>query len=111
MLLGIRDVYQMLEASLIWDKENARKRILESLSYIDISGRAPRQYAKESKGGTPLFDNREFIDQGEWIISTIHRYLAFTNDYSLLKEKCGYCELIGRKAGEKLNIEETVYDH
>ena len=111
MLLGIRDVYQMIEASLIWNKENARKRILESLSYIDISGRAPRQYAKESKGGTPLFDNREFIDQGEWIVSTVHRYLSFTNDYSLLKEKCGYCELIGRKAGEKLNIEETVYDH
>ena len=66
-----------------------------------------------SSKGNKLYtiDNREFIDQGEWIISTVHRYLSFTNDYSLLKEKCGYCELIGRKAGEKLNIEETVYDH
>ena len=112
MLLGIRDVYQMLEASLIWDKENARRKILESLSYLDPSGRAPRQYAKESKkGDTPLLDNREFIDQGQWIISTIWKYLAFTNDYSLLKEQCGYCRLIGRKGGQILEEKDSVYQH
>lgn len=111
MLLGIRDVYQMLEVSLLWDKENARKKILESLSYLDPSGRAPRQYAKETKGNNPLLDNREFIDQGQWIISTIHKYLAFTNDYSLLKEKCGYCKLIDRKSGQLLEEQDTVYDH
>ena len=110
-LLGIRDVYQMLEVSLIWDKANARKKILESLSYLDPSGRAPRQYAKETKGHNPLLDNREFIDQGQWIISTIWKYLAFTNDYSLLKEKCGYCELVGRKDGRILENKDTVYDH
>ena len=111
MLLGIRDVYQMLEVSLIWDKENARKKILESLSYLDPSGRAPRQYAKESKGDKPLLDNREFIDQGQWIITTIYKYLAFTNDYSLLKEQCGYCRLIDRKGGEKLDQFDSVYAH
>ena len=112
MLLGVRDVYQMLEASLIWDKESARKKILESLSYLDPSGRAPRQYAKESKkGDKPLLDNREFIDQGQWIISTIWKYLAFTNDYSLLKEKCGYCRLIDRKGGEILEEKDSVYEH
>lgn len=111
MLLGIRDVYQMLEVSLLWDKENVRKKILESLSYLDPSGRAPRQYAKETKGHDPLLDNREFIDQGQWIISTIYKYLAFTNDYSLLREKCGYCQLIDRDAGKKLEQEDSVYDH
>ena len=111
MLLGIRDVYQMLEVSLLWDKENARKKILESLSYLDPSGRAPRQYAKEAKGHQPLLDNREFIDQGQWIISTIYKYLAFTNDYSLLKEKCGYCQLIDRKGGKILDMQDSVYDH
>ena len=111
MLLGIRDVYQMLEASLIWDKKQAKDKILESLSYIDISGRAPRQYSKETKGSKPLFDNREFIDQGNWIISTIYRYLAFTGDISILQEKCSYCELIGRNQGNKLNIQETVFRH
>lgn len=110
-LLGIRDVYQMMEASLLWDPKLVRTRILESLSYIDISGRAPRQYAKETKGSNPLFDNREFIDQGEWIITTIYKYLAFTNDYSLLKEKCGYCRLIDKNSGEKLDKKETVYQH
>ena len=111
MLLGIRDVYQMLEISLLWDKENAKKKILESLSYLDPSGRAPRQYATETKGSDPLMDNRAFIDQGQWIITTIYKYLAFTKDYSLLKEKCGYCELIGRKSGHKLEQEDTVYEH
>ena len=112
MLLGIRDVYQMLEASLIWDRDNARKKIIESLSYLDPSGRAPRQYAKESKkGDNPLLDNREFIDQGQWIISTIWKYLAFTNDYSLLKEECGYCRLIGRKGGEILEEKDSIYQH
>ena len=111
MLLGIRDVYQMLEASLIWDKSNARKKILESLSYLDPSGRAPRQYAKETKGHQPLLDNREFIDQGQWIISTVYKYLALTNDYSLLKEKCGYCRLIDRKSGQLLDERDTVYQH
>ena len=111
MLLGIRDVYQMLEASLLWDKDQVREKILESLSYIDISGRAPRQYSKETKGSNPLFDNREFIDQGEWIISTIYKYLAFTNDFSILKEQCGYCKLEGRKSGYKLDIKENVYQH
>lgn len=111
MLLGIRDVYQMMEASLLWNPKQVREKIIESLSYIDISGRAPRQYSKETKGSSPLFDNREFIDQGQWIISTIWQYLAFTNDYSLLKEKCGYYELIGRKGGKKLDIQDTVYEH
>ena len=111
MLLGIRDVYQMLEISLLWDKENARKKILESLFYLDPSGRAPRQYAKETKGNQPLLDNREFIDQGQWIISTIYKYLAFTNDYSLLKEKCGYCKLIDRRQGQLLEEQDTVYEH
>ena len=111
MLLGIRDVYQMMEASLIWNPQQVREKILESLSYLDISGRAPRQYSKETEGGKPLFDNREFIDQGQWIISTVYQYLAFTNDYSLLKEKCGYYQLVDRRAGVKLDTVETVYEH
>ena len=111
MLLGIRDIYQMLEASLLWDKDTARKKIIESLSYIDISGRAPRQYSKETKGSNPLFDNREFIDQGEWIISTLYKYLAFTGDYSILKENCGYCKLEGRKSGIKLSEFDSVFEH
>ena len=111
MLLGIRDVYQMLEVSLVWDKDNARKKILESLSFLDPSGRAPRQYTTEVKGKKLLMDNREFIDQGQWIISTIWKYLAFTNDYSLLKEKCGYCKLLDRRNGEILEEQDSVYDH
>ncbi|MDY6276397.1 MAG: hypothetical protein SPL75_02815 [Bacilli bacterium] len=110
-LLGIRDLYQMLEVSLMWNPQNARKRILESLSYIDPTGRAPRQYAPKSSEHPPLFDNREFIDQGQWIISTIYKYLAFTNDKSLLKGKCGYYELIERHEGREVDLEETVYQH
>ena len=101
----------MLEVSLLWDKENARKRIIESLSYIDPSGRAPRQYSTERNGIKVLLDNREFIDQGQWIITTIYKYLAFTNDYSILKEKCGYCRLLSRHEGEILEESDSLYEH
>ena len=111
MLLGIRDIYQMMEVSLLWDKESVRRRILESLTTIDPSGRAPRQYSSLVKGRESLMDNRAFIDQGNWIISTVYKYLAFTNDCKILKEKCGYCKLIGRNKGQLTNEEDTVYDH
>ena len=31
MLLGIRDVYQMMEASLLWNPKQVREKIIESL--------------------------------------------------------------------------------
>ncbi len=111
MLLGIRDLYQMLEVSLLWNKENAKKKILESLNYITLEGRAMRQYAAPSTGKDALVDSREFIDQGQWIISTIWKYLAFTNDYSILNEKCGYVELKSKKQATLIDKQETVYEH
>lgn len=110
-LLGIRDLYQMLEASLIWNKDIAKERIIDSLNYITLNGRTMRQYSSFTKEGTALVDSREFIDQGQWIISTIYQYLAFTNDYSLLNEKCGYIELISPNLARLLDKRETVYEH
>ncbi len=111
MLLGIRDVYQMMEVSLLWNKEVVRNKIIESLSFVDLDGRAPRQYSSIVKAGECLMDNRAFIDQGNWIISTLYKYLAFTNDFDILNEKCGYTKLVGRKQGFKINQQETVYEH
>lgn len=110
-LLGVRDIAQMLEASLMWDKKTARKTILKVLSYIDLNGRSPRQFSSNSGNETMLMDNREFIDQGQWIISLVHKYLSYTNDKTILKEKCGYVELIGRNQARKVDVVDTVFDH
>lgn len=111
MLLGIRDVFQMVEASLLWDLKSARKIILKCLNFIDPSGQSPRQFSLPSGEENPLMDNREFIDQGQWIISTIYTYLSYSNDKSILDEECKYCELIGLKSGKILNITDSVYKH
>lgn len=110
-LLGIRDVYQMIECSLMWDDKQAKKRILQSLNFIDETGRCPRQYSIPTSNENPLMDNREFIDQGQWIISTVFQYLAYTNDLSILDCECGYVNLIGRNSAQILNKKDSVYDH
>ena len=111
MLLGIRDVYQMVEASLMWDLKSARKIILNSMNFIDPSGRCPRQFSMPNGSEKVLMDNRQFIDQGQWIISTIYTYLSFSDDKTLLDENCTYCELEGLKSGKMLNVKDSLYLH
>lgn len=97
-LMGIRDVYQQLEQALIWNPEQSRKQMLSALGFILKNGRAPRQYSLPlNDGDNPKMDWREFIDQGNWIISCFYSYLAWTGDYSILDEKVGYTEIIGEK--------------
>ena len=110
--LGVRDVSQQLEASLIWNPEIARARIIEVLSFIDPSGRAPRQYSIPADGqDTTRMDLRPFIDQNIWIISLIYQYLAYTGDYGLLDEMCGYFEIIGHNLAKRAPYQESVRDH
>lgn len=89
--LGIRDVFQQLELSLIWQKEESRAQMVRVMDYMLEDGRPPRQITfQKSDGQVPQMDLRPFIDQGFWIISTFHTYLSYTDDYSILKENCGY---------------------
>ena len=112
MLLGIRDISQMLDASLIWNHKLAKERILTIFNFLDPSGRAPRQTSiPKHDEKNILMDNREFIDQGQWMISTVHRYLCYTEDYSILKEKCGFCELVGKKEGRIIDEKSSLLDH
>lgn len=95
-LLGVRDVFQQLEAALMWNPTDCRAKILEAMSFIGNDGRPPRQYSIPPKvGALPRLDLRPFIDQGVWIIDTLYSYLGFTGDYSILDEICGYYEYKG----------------
>ena len=97
-LIGIRDIFQQVEASLTWLPDYGRKKIIEALNYIGDDGRAPRQYSyARSENVLPKMDLRPYIDQGVWIISTVFTYLSFTNDYSILDEECGYYKFDGYK--------------
>lgn len=93
-MLGIRDIFQAIEAGLIWNREEARRKILEALNFTNVNGRLPRQYSLPTEGQNyAKVDAREFIDSGLWVIDTIYQYLAYTKDESILKEQCGYINI------------------
>ena len=113
-MLGIRDVFQQLTAASIWNKDDVRKKIVLCLNYIMSNGRAPRQFAVPAvEGVIPKFDIRQFIDQGLWVIETLHRYISRTGDYSVLSEECSYYEIIDEKKSQykKSDIKDSVLDH
>lgn len=109
--IGIRDIFQQLESALLWIPDYCRGKIVEALNYIGVDGRAPRQYSyPAAKGAVPPMDLRPFVDQGVWIISTVYTYLAYTNDFSVLDEVCGYYEFNGNEVLPN-NEKDTVLDH
>lgn len=113
-LVGIRDVFQALEGMLFFKPEQAKNKILEALSFIDPSGRCPRQYSLPiNENAMPVMDLRQFIDQGVWVINTIINYIKFTGDFSILEETCGYYEIVDdkRRAVKKSEIYDSVLSH
>ena len=89
--IGIRDVMQQLESSLIWQPKESREKIITALNYIMENGRPPRQFSLPATPEMiPDMDLRMYIDQGVWIISTVYTYLSYTDDYSILDEECSY---------------------
>ena len=110
--LGTRDVFQQLEQALIWDPMQGREKMLRALSYIDPSGRAPRQFTVvEDPDVVPAMDLREFVDQGNWILSCFYSYLAWTNDFSILNEDCGYYEIVGENTVKRSELKDSALVH
>ncbi|QDS96918.1 GH36-type glycosyl hydrolase domain-containing protein [Adhaeretor mobilis] len=112
-LIGIRDVFQAIEGHLFDRPLESREKILEALAYVLEDGRCPRQYSLPENGKPGRADLREYIDQGVWVVSAIHTYLAATGDASLLAEIAGYHRV---SPADPLVIEEserrdTVLDH
>lgn len=91
--LGIRDVFQQLEGSLMWQRELTREKMLLAMNYILSSGRPPRMFSIPNPGSDAIpVDLEKYIDQGVWIISTFYTYLSHTGDFSILDEVCGYID-------------------
>ncbi len=91
-MLGFRDIFQALEAAVIFKPEMVREKILGCLDYVSTTGRCPRQFAWSDSDNVRI-DSREFIDQGLWVIDCIYQYLSYTYDYSILSEKRRYIEI------------------
>jgi len=109
--IGIRDVFQQVEAALAWVPQYCRGKIIEALNFIGDNGRAPRQYSYPANSWTaPKMDLRAFIDQGVWIISTVYTYLCYTDDYSILNETCGYYHFEGHEV-KLCNKRDSVLQH
>ncbi|MBQ8203685.1 MAG: hypothetical protein IJZ75_05335 [Clostridia bacterium] len=113
--LGVRDVFQQLESALIWQPKEARSQIIRVLDCIMDNGRPPRQISFPSVSNpTPPLDINHYIDQGMWIIVTLHTYLAYTNDYSILDEVCGYFKAsngVGMARLPRSEVKDTVLEH
>lgn len=108
--IGIRDIFQQLEASLMWIPEYSRGKIVEALGYIGDDGRPPRQYSyPANEHVVPEMDLRPYVDQGVWIITTVYSYISFTGDLSILDEVCGYYKL--SSVVEFSSERDTVLDH
>ena len=113
-LIGIRDVFQALEAYLIFSPEKAKEKMLEALGFTMTNGRCPRQYALPiHENAPPAMDLRPFIDQGVWVISTIVNYLKYTDDFDFLNTVCGYYEIVDEamRQVKKSDITDSVLDH
>jgi cellobiose phosphorylase len=113
-LIGIRDIFQALEAYLFFEPEKAREKMLEALNFTSPDGRLPRQYSlPKREGARPAMDLRPFIDQGVWVISTIMTYLRQTKDFSILSEVCGYYDFIDdhKHIAQKSEQQDTVLEH
>ena len=90
-LIGVRDVMQQLEVSLMWQPQESRDKLVTAMHYILESGRPPRQFSvPTTPDALPMMDLRRFIDQGVWVISAFYCYLCFTDDWSILDEECSY---------------------
>lgn len=111
--LGVRDVIQQLDTSLMWNPADSKKKIVFTLNHIMTNGRSPRQFSVPvNKESIPEFEMREYIDQGIWIIDSVYDYICFTGDYSILSEECYYYEMISEEKNEFERREKTsVLEH
>ncbi len=113
-LIGTRDIFQAIEAYLLFRPEVSREKIIEGIGFIDSNGRAPRQYSLPlTKISMPRMDLRPYIDQGIWIVNTIITYLKFTNDFTIIREMTGYYDVIDgpAKVVKRSDIKDTVFEH
>ena len=92
-IVGIRDVFQAVEGHMYDRPAAAKEKMREALGFVLTDGRCPRQYSLPVNGTPGRADLREFIDQGAWVISTIHAYLALTGDAAFLEDVLGYHRL------------------
>ncbi len=94
-LIGIRDVFQALEALQYYRTDESRNKMIEALGFTIPTGRCVRQYSLPPGGSQAgRADLRPFIDQGVWVISTIHSYLQNTGDKDFLETEVGYHDII-----------------
>ncbi len=113
-LIGIRDLFQALEALLYWRPKAVRAKILEALEYMTPEGRCFRQYSLPDDSGEPgRMDLRPFVDQGCWVISCLMTYLRVTGDLSILTQTVGYHEILDEDLHRvrRADVRDSVLEH
>ena len=113
MMLGVRDIAQMLEAMCMWNPQYVKEKLLYVFDYIyeDQLGRVPRQVGSFNHEDIALVDSRQFIDQGQWLITTVYKYLCYTEDYRILDKECGYVHYVDSRHVKKSNRKSSLFTH
>ncbi len=95
---GFRDQLQDAWAVASFNKDLAKEKILETLTYMYQDGRCVR-------GWLPL-DHHVYSDGPTWVAPTINAYIKETGDVDFLKEKVKYLDADGLPVKE-----DTVWEH
>ncbi|MBQ7128371.1 MAG: hypothetical protein IJO19_00090 [Clostridia bacterium] len=95
---GFRDQLQDAWAVASFNKELAKEKILETLTYMYQDGRCVR-------GWLPL-DHHVYSDGPTWVAPTINAYIKETGDVDFLKTKVKYLDADGLPVKE-----DTVWEH
>jgi len=91
--MGYRDIVQMSQGVLYWDRELARKNLKKALEHQYADGFALR-------GWNPL-DPMRYADCASWNVYAITEYVKETGDFDFLDEVVSYYD----------EGEASVYDH
>lgn len=97
---GVRDASQDFCGMTPIEPKWTRETIIALLEHEQTDGWMPRQISTISREAP--HDMRYFSDGGAFLLELLHEYLAFTRDYSILKENVVWLNS---------NEESTVLDH
>ncbi len=97
---GTRDAAQDTTGMIPLDPALARARLLEIFTIERTDGWFPRQY--NTAGPSGVHDLRPYVDSACWVWEFLHKYICYTRDFSILKERLRWLDS-ARKA--------TVLEH
>jgi len=97
---GTRDAAQDATCTVPIDAGPARERLVEIFSNQRSDGYFPRSYSPTGRRNIPKADGH--VDAGAWVWEFLWKYICYTRDFDVLKQRTGWLDQRGKA---------TVLDH